>query len=79
MSRKTIASARFKADCLKVIDELSRDPRPVTITRHGRPVAVISPAPAQRPTLIGALKGSVLRFDDPTAPAADPADWSAGH
>ena len=77
MTEKSIGAAQFKADCLRVIDELSRDPQPVTITKHGRPVAVLSPAPAGRPSIIGALKGSVLRFDDPTAPALDPADWAA--
>ena len=29
-------------------------------------------------TGIGALRGTVLRYDDPFAPAADPADWNAG-
>ncbi len=77
MPGKSIGAAQFKADCLRVIDELSRDPQPVTITRHGRPVAVLSPVPAQGGSIIGALKGTVLRFDDPSAPATDPADWRA--
>lgn len=74
MTGKSIDAARFKADCLEVIDELSRDPRPVTITRHGRPVAVLRPAPQPGQSIIGALKGSVLRFDDPTTPATAPSD-----
>lgn len=77
MADKSIGAARFKADCLKVIDDLSRDPRPVTITRHGRPVAILSPAPQPGQSIIGALRGSVLRFDDPTAPATAPSDWAA--
>jgi hypothetical protein len=28
-------------------------------------------------TIIGAMRGSVLRYDDPFAPAADPDDWHA--
>lgn len=77
MPRKSIGAAQFKADCLRLIDEMSRDPQPVTITRHGRPVAVLGPAPAEGVSMIGALKGSVLRFDDPTAPASDPSDWAS--
>ena len=37
-----------------------------------------SPAPAEaesRP-LVGAMRGSVLRYDGPFEPAADPADWT---
>lgn len=74
---KSIGAAQFKADCLRVIDDLSRDPQPVTITKHGRPVAVLSPAPVEGVSIIGALKGSVLRFDDPTAPATDASDWTS--
>lgn len=28
-------------------------------------------------TIIGAMEGSVLRFDDPFSPACDPEDWHA--
>lgn len=79
MQTKTIAAARFKAECLRVIEQMERDHEPVTITRRGRPVAMLTPLPPTdaRP-LFGALKGTVLRFDDPFAPAADPEDWHAG-
>ena len=78
MPAKTIGAAQFKAECLRLIDEMSRDPSPVTITKRGRPVATLAPvlAPVAR-SPIGALKGSVLRFDDPFSPATDPADWNA--
>lgn len=76
---KTVAAAQFKAECLRLIEEMNRDREPLTITRRGKPVAVLSPAedmPA-RP-LIGALRGSVTRYDEPFAPAADAGDWAAG-
>lgn len=76
---KTIGAAKFKAACLRVIEEMRRDRQPVTITKRGRPVAVLSPLDAgeERKSIIGAMAGSVLRYDDPFAPAADPADWNA--
>ena len=43
---KTIGAAEFKATCLRVIKQMGRDGEPVTITNRGRPVAVLSPAPA---------------------------------
>lgn len=81
MPGKTIGAAEFKAACLRIIEQVTRDREPVTITKRGRPVAVLSPvAPAgTRPGIVGALRGSVLRYDEPLAPAADPADWDAIH
>lgn len=79
MSSRTIGATEFKATCLRVIDDMNRDGQPVTITRRGRPVAVLSPVPAkaQRPSIIGAMKGTVLRYDEPFAPAAAPEEWDA--
>jgi prevent-host-death family protein len=79
MDGKTIGAAEFKASCLRVIDQIAADREPVTITKRGRPVAVLTPAPRDltRPGIVGALRGSVLRYDDPFGPATDPADWSA--
>jgi len=51
----------------------------ITVTNRGRPVAVLSPAPAPSKcsSILGAMRGSVLGYDSPFAPAADPLDWSA--
>jgi len=78
MAERFIPAARFKADCLKVIDQMGRDHRPVTVTKRGRPVATVSPVDvAKTPSIIGALSGTVLRYDDPFAPAAAASDWDA--
>ncbi|MCY3566005.1 MAG: type II toxin-antitoxin system prevent-host-death family antitoxin [Gammaproteobacteria bacterium] len=77
-SMKTMAAAEFKARCLRVIKQMNSDREPVTITNRGRPVALLSPMrPADDDSPIGALRGSVLGFEDPFGPAADPSDWSA--
>lgn len=75
----TIGAAEFKARCLRVIDNMNKDRRPVTITKRGRPVAVLHPVelPHESPSIIGAMRGSVLAYHDPFRPAADPSDWSA--
>lgn len=76
---KTIDAAAFKADCLEIIDQVAADRHPVVVTKDGQPVAVVSPVPdeADGPLVVGAMRGSVLRYDDPFGPAAAPADWSA--
>ena len=76
---RTIGSAEFKAKCLRVIDKMNRDHEPVTITKRGKPVAVLSPVKTNgKPaSLWGAMRGTVLRYDDPFAPAVDPEEWNA--
>ena len=76
---KTIPASAFQAKCLRIINEMSQDGKPVTITNRGRPVAVLSPVrpdQAER-SIIGAMKGSVLAYEDPFQPAAEPSDWNA--
>ena len=75
---KLIPAARFKAECLRLIERMREDREPVTITRRGQPVALLTPIeePGSR-SIIGALKGAVLRYEDPFAPAANPEDWDA--
>lgn len=78
MSARIVAAARFKAECLRLIDEMNETGEPVTITRRGKPVAVLSPIqPAPARTLIGASRGVVTRYDGPFEPAADEGDWTA--
>lgn len=76
---KTIAASAFQAQCLRIINELREDGEPVTITNRGRPVAVLSPVqPVREPrSIIGAMKGTVLAYDNPFAPAVDPSAWDA--
>ena len=78
MSRRQVSAAEFKARCLRIIQEMGSDGRSVTITRRGRPVAVLSPLPAERDAspFLGMMRGTVLAYEDPCAPAALPSDWS---
>ncbi len=77
MSGKTVGAAQFKAECLKLIDEMARDHLPVTITKRGRPVAVLTPVDAPQRSLIGLMEGSVSGYDDPFAPVVEPSEWDA--
>ncbi|MBV9749102.1 MAG: type II toxin-antitoxin system Phd/YefM family antitoxin [Acetobacteraceae bacterium] len=78
---KMVGAAEFKAKCLKLIDELQSDGEPVTITKRGKPVAVLTPAESPRPrpkAQFGALRGSVTVAPDydPSEPAYD-GPWDA--
>lgn len=76
---KTITATEFKAQCLRLIGQLSKNREPITITRHGQPVAMLVPLPRKNesPLIVGAMRGSVLAFSEPFQPATDPDDWIA--
>jgi prevent-host-death family protein len=76
---KVVGAAEFKAKCLNLIDQMRNDNESIIITKRGKPVAVLSPArdTTGRKSIIGAMKGSVLRYDDPLSPAVEPQDWDA--
>lgn len=48
MKTKTIAAARFKAECLALVDEVARTKSELVITKRGTPVARLVPLPVTR-------------------------------
>ena len=76
---KTITVTEFKAKCLRLIRQMVKDHEPMIITKHGRPVAILSPLlqATETPSIVGAMPGSVLAYSEPFEPVADPSDWSA--
>ena len=54
---KEIGAAKFKEQCLSLLDHLS--PEGLVVTKHGKPVARVLPIPREPADLIGALKGKI--------------------
>lgn len=52
---KQIAAAKFKEQCLSLLDQVG--PEGLVITKRGRPVAKLIPIGSESASLIGALKG----------------------
>jgi prevent-host-death family protein len=76
----TVSATDFKAKCLAMIEEMNRTKVPIVVTKRGKPVAEMYPArsEAEAPkSFFGSMKGTVLRYDDPFAPAIDPGEWNA--
>jgi prevent-host-death family protein len=44
MSDRVVSATEFKTKCLALLDEIEQGGAPITITRRGRPVAVLGPA-----------------------------------
>ena len=54
---RQIAAAKFKEQCLSLLDRV--DPDGIVITKHGKPVAKLIPIAADSAGLIGSLAGKV--------------------
>ena len=79
MTSRQVSAAEFKAKCLRIIKEMHDTGEVVTVTRRGKPVAIVSLPPSTEPTqsFIGSLRGTVIKYDDPFEPAVPASDWSA--
>jgi prevent-host-death family protein len=70
-----IPAAIFKAECLKLMDEVARTGQPIVITKHGKPIAQLTPMPTQSATLFGYMKNTLSINGDIVASVRE--DWSA--
>lgn len=74
---KTVTSTDAKTRLNALLGEVERTGEPITITNHGRPVAVLSPVLA-KPRVFGQFPNLVVptTFDDPL-PADELAAWES--
>jgi prevent-host-death family protein len=70
-----IPAAIFKAECLKLMDEVARTGKPVVVTKHGKPVAQLVPIAPQAKSLFGYMKNSLTFKGDVIAATGE--SWSA--
>ena len=54
---ENIGAAKFKEQCLSILDHLS--PEGLVITKRGKPVAHLLPYPTEPANLIGCLKDDI--------------------
>lgn len=54
---KTVAAAKFKEQCLAILDRL--EPDGIVITKHGKPIAKVLPIERASADLIGTLRGRI--------------------
>ncbi len=54
---KRVAAAKFKAQCLAILDHLDADG--IEITKHGKPVARVIPVERASAALVGAMRGRI--------------------
>ena len=61
---KYVAAAEFKANCLRLMDEVARQRQPIIITKRGKPVAKLVPVETETIDLFGRMAGSIKICSD---------------
>lgn len=74
---ETISISKFKATCLKVIDQVKNTGISVIVTKRGEPYALVTkpPAPEKKESWIGKYKGEIEIIGDIIEPAVDESEW----
>ncbi len=71
----TIPAGEFKAKCLKLMDQVARDRRPIVITKRGKPVARLVPAEEKPRSIFGFMRGTLKITGDIVGPTGE--QWNA--
>jgi prevent-host-death family protein len=72
---KRMPAAKFKANCLKVMDEVHSTLQPVIITKRGRPVAKLVPIQGKADDIFGCLRDELEIVGDIVSAAIPLEDW----
>jgi prevent-host-death family protein len=70
-----IPAAIFKAECLKLMDDVARTGVSVVITKHGKPVAQLTPIAAPSGSLFGYMRQTLKTHGELLTPIDEA--WSA--
>jgi len=64
-SVRTMSIGAFKAQCIKVIDDVAATRQPLVITKNGKPLARLEPS---QPSLLGYMAGTIKINGDIISP-----------
>lgn len=72
----SVPISKFKAQCLAMLEEVSKTGRPLRVTRFGKPLVDIVPAAlSATPAWLGLLEDQGEIVGDIVAPVADQGSW----
>lgn len=74
---KTIAAGEFKAQCLRLMEDVRATRKPIVITKRGKPVAKLVPVETEKDDWIGRLNGKFKVTGDIVSPIVPIEDWEA--
>ena len=74
---QTVPISKFKATCLRLLDDVNKTGRPLLVTRNGEPIALVSPPPPppKANDWIGFMRDQLEITGDVLSPALDENQW----
>ena len=75
ITMRKIPAGKFKAQCLRVMEQVRTTREPVLITKRGKPLAKLVPADKTSDDFIGRLEGVVKIVGDIESPVVPWEDW----
>lgn len=73
--QRRVPAAQFKAECLRLLDEVAQQRRPIIVTKRGKPVAKLVPADQEPIDPFGCMAGTARICGDIISPIED-AGWT---
>jgi len=72
-----VTISKFKATCLRLLDNVKKTGQPLLVTRRGEPIVIVTPPPpTQKPeSWLGSMKDTVRISGDIISPALNEKDW----
>ena len=71
----SVAATEFKANCLRLMDKVAQERRPIVITKRGKPVAKLVPIEEEPADLFGYMAGTAKICGDIISPT-DEEEWT---
>ena len=69
--KRVIQAGIFKAQCLKIMDEVNKTKQSVLITKRNKPIARLVPIAEEKKSLFGKMKGTIQIKGDLIQPTGD--------
>jgi len=76
MENHQVSKSEFKARALEFFRQVEASGESVIVTDHGKPALEVRPYRGIERNPLDVLRGSVVRYDNPTDPVAE-GDWEA--
>ncbi|MCX4141738.1 type II toxin-antitoxin system Phd/YefM family antitoxin [Paraburkholderia aspalathi] len=71
-----VSKSEFKAKALELFRQVEASGESLIVTDHGKPALEVRPYRGVERSPLDVLRGSVVRYDNPTAPVGED-DWEA--
>ena len=76
---QTVTISKFKATCLRLLDDVNKTGIPLLVTRNGEPIALVSPPspPPKSVNWMGFMRDQLRITGDVVSPTSDESEWEA--